>query len=73
MDMDNIAKIAENADIGLKTSNISRNINVGQNRISLSLGPFLPILSGNYNIVAIETSDFQSFSVTSTSPLFSIL
>lgn len=64
--MDNIAKAAENADIGLLNSNISRNINVGQNRILLSLGPFLPILSGNYNIAA-ETSDFQSFSVVSTS------
>jgi hypothetical protein len=70
MDMDNKAEVAKKADIGLTDSNISKNIGVGQNHISLFSGPFLPILSGNYNIIAIETSDFQSFSVISTSPSF---
>jgi hypothetical protein len=65
MDMDNIVKTAKNADIGLIDSNISKDINVGQNRVSLSAGPFLPILSGNYDNIAVETSDFQSFSVIS--------
>jgi hypothetical protein len=64
--MNNIVEIAKDADINLSETDVSKKAEVGRGYITLSAGPFLPIFSGEYNIVAYETADFQEFSVIGT-------
>jgi len=64
--METLVDILKNTDIGLKDTNFSQNIEISQQRNNFALGPYLPISSGNFNIIALETSDFESFTVTAT-------
>ncbi len=43
---------------------VAKDISIGQDREAGSVGPYLPLLSGSYNVIAFETSDFESFEVT---------
>jgi len=61
--MDNIVEISKDANINLMDTDISKKAEVGRGYSALSFGPFLPILSGDYNVEAFETADFQEFSV----------
>jgi hypothetical protein len=64
--MNNIVEIAKDANLNFVDTNISKKAEVGRGHITLFAGPFLPILSGDYNIVALETTDFQEFTITGT-------
>lgn len=64
--METLADILKNTDIGLKDTNFSQDVEISQQRKNLILGPYLPISSGNFNIIALETSDFETFAVTAT-------
>ena len=61
--MNNIVEVSKDVNINLVDTNISKKAEVGRSYNALSFGPFLPILSGDYNIEAIETADFQEFVV----------
>lgn len=64
--MDTLVDILKKSGIDLVDTNISKNVEIVQGKPRTSLGPFLPISSGDYNIISIETSDFESFEVTAT-------
>ena len=64
--MNNIDEIAKDANIKLVDTNISKKVEVNRGHITLSTGPFLPILSGNYDIDAIETTNFEEFTLFGT-------
>lgn len=62
--METFVDILKQPEIGLENTDLSQNVEVVQQKKNLTLGPYLPISSGNFNIVALETSDFDTFFVT---------
>jgi hypothetical protein len=59
-------EILKDSAIDLIDTNLSKSIEIGQTKPRICTGPYLPIMSGNYDILSYETSDFQSFIVTGT-------
>ena len=66
MAMNNIVEIAKDTNIKLMDTNISKKAEVSRGHMTISAGPFLPILSGNYDIDAFETTNFEEFTVFGT-------
>jgi hypothetical protein len=64
--MNNVIETAKDDNIDFMDTNISKKADIGRGHITLFAGPFLPILSGDYNIAAFETADFQEFTVIGT-------
>lgn len=64
--METVVDILKISGIDIIDTNISKNVEIVQGKPRTSLGPFLPISSGDYNIISIETKDFESFEVTAT-------
>ena len=64
--MDTLVEVLKSSGINLIDTNTSKSVEIVQGKVPTSFGPFLPIFSGDYNIISIETSDFESFEVTAT-------
>lgn len=62
--MSTLVDISKIADISLTDTDLAREVDFCRGQTTLSAGPYMPILSGNYEVIAIETSDFQSFTIS---------
>lgn len=66
--METLVDILRNTDIRVIETSLSQSVEFSQRRKTYSFGPYLPISSGNFNVEAMETSNFHSY-VTPVSSL----
>jgi hypothetical protein len=62
--MDKLERIMKDAEIGMTNTNMFSDVDICQGGTIIASGPYMPISSGNYNVISVETSDFQSFLIT---------
>jgi hypothetical protein len=61
-EMNNITQVSKEVKIEVINTNIFENLDIDQKQTSLFAGPFLPVLSGNYDLYVVKTSDFKTVS-----------
>jgi hypothetical protein len=61
--MENTTDFVKNIDFNSKTTNTTISFNPSHEFGKINIGPYLPIMSGSYNVDVVTTSDFNSFEV----------
>lgn len=62
--MENLVVVARDAELHVLKTSTAKDISVGTVGGAMVAGPYLPISSGSYDMMVLETSDFQSFTIS---------
>lgn len=61
--MKKTTNFVENVDFNIKTTNNTVSFNPSHEFGKIEIGPYLPIMSGSYNVDVVSTSDFNIFEI----------